>query len=186
MVWKFFQISTQQRNLHQQRGGWCCVFVTRKTPKKNVSQKLVTICPKMPFCVFVTKNSAKRVEPVISTPGWGLWQGRFAFVKCQGDNVYLVWSPRQAWVGQARVTAEIEVGSWFCLICFFVEQKDMKKIDVNDNKEREPTFFLGSCLSRLCWPHVLKILSRPGIGSLPRILLARISWLGGSRWSGIG
>eukprot|EP00434_Breviolum_minutum_P042259 symbB.v1.2.037607.t1/scaffold5600.1/size25446/2 len=25
-----------------------------------------------------------------------LWQGRFAFVKCQGDKVYLVWSPRQA------------------------------------------------------------------------------------------
>jgi len=25
-----------------------------------------------------------------------LWQGRSAFVKCQGDKVYLVWSPRQA------------------------------------------------------------------------------------------
>jgi len=42
---------------------------TRKPQKKSVSQKLVAICPKMPFCVFVTKNSARRVEPVISTLG---------------------------------------------------------------------------------------------------------------------
>jgi len=70
-----------------------------------------------------------------------LWQGRFAFVKCQGDKVYLVWSPRQAWIWQARVTAEIEVGSWFCLICFFVEQKDMKKLmSMTTKRENQPFF----------------------------------------------
>jgi len=37
-----------------------------------------------------------------------LWQGRFAFVKCQGDKVYLVWSPRQAghWIFTTDPTGE--------------------------------------------------------------------------------
>ena len=120
---KFPNFNTTKKSASTKRWMMLCFSVfdkTRKTQKKSVSQKLVAICPKMPFCVFVNKNSARRVEPVISTLGWGLWQGRFAFVKCQGDKVYLVWSPRQAWIGQARVTAQIEVGSWFCLIRFFV------------------------------------------------------------------